>query len=117
MTGGMSENGLNKGEQGLDPEELPLFREFEAFVAALYQAAATATSRELTHQAQLFTQTITEKHEQHKQIADKTATKLSQSAEGFTGEIRREHKELSGQIDSLVARYAQLLTEKHEQHQ
>ena len=71
------------GSDGIDPEELPLFREFEAFVSAIYTEAAKATSRELDAEVARFARTIAEKHTQHTRIADEVAAKLPRIAEEF----------------------------------
>lgn len=71
------------GSEGIDPEELPLFREFEAFVTAIYTEATKATSQELDDAVTRFSQTIAEKHTQHTRIADEVAARLPRIAEEF----------------------------------
>lgn len=71
------------GGEGIDPEELPLFREFEAFVTAIYTEATKATSQELDDVVTQFSQTIAEKHTQHMRIADEVAATLPRIAEEF----------------------------------
>jgi len=105
---------------GIDPEELPLFREFEAFVSAIYTEATKATSRELDAEVARFARTIAEKHAQHTRIAEEfaavaakhsaaqqaalvqTAGALQKSADHFNTTIEHDLSMKAAQISRAV---------------